>query len=43
MSLVLNMPEFWIYQDFEYASCLEYAWILNMQGLLRFQNIPEHP
>ena len=29
MSLVLNMPEFWMYQGSEYASGFEYARILN--------------
>ena len=30
MSLVLNMPEFWIYQGYEHVSRFEYARILNI-------------
>ena len=41
MSLVLNVPEFWIYQRSEYASGFEYARILNMPGLHKVQNMPE--
>ena len=26
----MNVPEFWIYQNFEYAYGFEYAWILNI-------------
>ena len=42
MSLVLNMPEFWIYQGSEYASCFEYNRVLNMTVLHRIQNMPDY-
>ena len=32
MSLVLNVPEFWIYQGSEYASGFEYGLVLNEVG-----------
>ena len=32
MSLVLNAPEFWIYQGPEYTSGFEYVRIQNMPG-----------
>ena len=47
MYLVLNLPEFEIYQDSEYSSCSEYARILNIpgfsnrSGLHRAHNMPE--
>ena len=42
MSLVLNVPEFWMYQGCEYASGFEYARVLNItQGLHKVQNMPE--
>ena len=42
MSLVLNMPEFWIYQGSEYASCFEYNRVLNMTVLHRIQNMLDY-
>ena len=30
MTLVLNVPEFWIYQGYEYASGFEYDTIVNI-------------
>ena len=38
MSLVLNVPEFWIHQASQYASGFEYARLLNMFLVL---NMPE--
>ena len=48
MSLALNVPEFWIFLGFEYASGFEYARILNdtrvlnMLGLHRIENMREN-
>ena len=41
MSLILNVPEFWIYQSSENASGFEYVMILNIEGLHRVQKMPE--
>ena len=41
MSLVLNMPEIWVYQSSEYTPGFEYAMILNMPGLHKVQSMPE--
>ena len=38
MSLILNIPEFWIYKGSEYASGFEYARILNIPNFWIYQS-----
>ena len=39
---ILKMSGFWIYQGSEYASGSEFASVLNMSGLHKALNVPDH-